>query len=441
MQEVYIREDTEMDSGATNRLTQIGFVTAFFAVFAVISIVMVLLSSSSSLAGDLILKDLIDQGLKQSPDVLASQSRATAAEYKIPQAESLPDPMFMFGYQNEGFNGYTYGISKDAQWMFSASQMFPFPGKLSLKGEMAGWDAKSLSDSSEALKLKMVSRIKELYFDLFLAYKDIDIIRDKAGLFSAIEDAALARYASGMGTQEEVLMAQTEKYMLTEREEMLKQSIESLEAMINRTVGRDVDSPLGRPVETNATEYSYNLDQLVKAALDRSPEIRSKEKTITTNETKVKIAQKEYYPDVTLAANYFARGGNFLDMWSLTATINVPIFYKTKQDQGVHEATASLSEARHEFEATKLTVASALRDNRSIVTTAEKLMNLYREGLVPKSQQDVEAAMAGYVSGKVEAITVISRVNALLDTDFLYWKQFTEREKAIARIEALVGGF
>jgi len=34
--------------------------------------------------------------------------------------------MVMFGYQNEGFSEYTYGKSEDAQWMFQASQMFPF---------------------------------------------------------------------------------------------------------------------------------------------------------------------------------------------------------------------------------------------------------------------------------------------------------------------------
>jgi outer membrane protein TolC len=387
----------------------------------------------------LVLKELIDEALKKNPEILASQWRATAANHRIPFSRTLPDPMFMLGYQNEGFSRYNYGESEDAQWMVSASQMFPFPGKLTLKGEMAEWDARSLSDSAEGVKLKTISRIKELYFELLLAHKDIDILKDRAGLFKAIEEAALARYTAGKGNQQEVLMAQTEKYMLDEREEMLRQRIQSLEAMINSGVGRRVDSPLGRPIEPEPVEYAFTLDQLVTAALNQSPEIQSREKMIGTSETKVKMARKEYYPDVTLAANYFARGGDFMDMWNVTATVNVPIFYKTKQDEGVHEATASLSEARQEFEAAKLMVASTLRDNHSMVKSAEKLMALYREGLVPKNQQDVEAAMAGYVLGQVEAITVISRVKALLDTELFYWKQFTEREKAIARIEGLVG--
>ena len=59
-----------------------------------------------------------------------------------------------------------------------------------------------------------------------------------------------------MGLQQEVLMAQTEKYMLLEKEEMLKQKIQSTEAMLNTTIGRDVDSPLERPEAPQFSEYS-----------------------------------------------------------------------------------------------------------------------------------------------------------------------------------------
>jgi hypothetical protein len=40
----------------------------------------------------------------------------------------------------------------------------------------------------------------------------------------------------------------------------------------------------------------------------------------------------------------------------------------------------------------------------------------------------------------VEAITTISRLKSLFDYELLYWGQVIEREKAIARIEAITGG-
>lgn len=399
-----------------------------------------LLFSSYAFAEELKLQDLIDEALKNGPELLASQYRVAASQYRIPQAKSLPDPMFMFGYQNEGWRRYTFGEMPDAQWMFSASQMFPFPGKLSAKGEMAAKESESLGASFDSSKLKVIAKVKELYYDLFFAYKDIDIIRDRTALFSRIEDAALARYSSGMAPQQEVIMAQTEKYMLLEKEEMQRQRIQSFEAMLNTTVGRDVSSPLGRPIEPSHVPYGRRLEELVIIAYENSPEIKSKKKMIGAAEAKVKMAELEYYPDFTVNAGYFNRGGGqFEDMWSLTTAINIPIFYKTKQRQAVNEAKASLSETRNELEATKLMLSSNIRDNYSMLKTAENLMELYKNGLIPKTYQDFELAIAGYVTGKVEAITVINRLKALLDFETLYWKQFVEREKAIAKIESITG--
>ena len=42
-------------------------------------------------------------------------------------------------------------------------------------------------------------------------------------------------------------------------------------------------------------------------------------------------------------------------------------------------------------------------------------------------------------AAKSKRITVISTLKALLDSELLYWVQVTEREKAIARHESLIG--
>ena len=235
------------------------------------------------------------------------------------------------------------------------------------------------------------------------------------------------------------MMAQTEKYMLFEKEEMQKQRIQSIEAMLNAAVGRDTGSPLGRPAEPSVNAYTRGIEQLLRMGCENSPEIRFRQKMVAAAETKVRMAEKEYYPDFTLTGSVMKRAGDFEDMWSLTTAINIPIFYRTKQRQAVNEAKASLAEARSELEAVKLMLSSAMRDNFSMMKSAERLMEIYKDGLIPKTYQDFESALAGYVSGKVEAIAVISRLKALLEFETLYWGQFVEREKAVARLEGFAG--
>jgi outer membrane protein, heavy metal efflux system len=382
---------------------------------------------------------LIREGLEKSPEILAARAGAEAAGYRISQAKSLPDPMFMFGYQNEGFQRLTIGEEIGAMGMFAVSQMFYYPGKRELKGEMAAKDAQSIAAMYAATQLKVASRIRGVYYDLFLAYKTIDILKDRTDIYFRIEDAATARYASGMGSQQEVVMAQTEKYMLLEKEEMQRQKIEALAGMLNATVGRDVNTPLGRPGLLARTPFDLKLEQALSMAEDHSPELSAKRRMIEGAEAKVKMARKEYYPDVTIGASYFPRTNGMMDMWNLTATVNLPIFYKSKQRQAVLEAEAGVLGAKRELSATRYMIASSIKENYSMFQTADRLMKLYREGLVPKASQDVQLALSGYVTGKIEALVAITRIKALLDYDLLYWNQLVEREKALAKMSELTG--
>jgi outer membrane protein TolC len=301
-------------------------------------------------------------------------------------------------------------------------------------------DVESMESMHELLKLKTLARVKELYYDLFLTYKNIDLLNDKKNLFLKIEDLTLSRYAAGKAIQQEVLMAQTEKYMLLEKEEMFRQKIQFLEAMLRAAIGRENGPPLGRPHDPVYQPFYLDADEAVKRALINSPEIKSRNKIIEAADTKIRMTQKEYYPDFSIVAGYSNRSGDFKDMWSATATINIPLFFKTKQEPAVFEAKASYAQAKQELDAVKLVIAAAIKDNYSMLRSSEKLMDLYTNGLIPKNTQDVDLALTEYSNGRTDLIVVISRLKTLLDYQILYWTQFVEREKAIARLQGITQG-
>jgi outer membrane protein, heavy metal efflux system len=400
----------------------------------------IFLVAASPVYSDPVLDGLIDEALKNSPEIKASQSRIEAARLRIPQAGSLPDPMLMAGYQNEGFDRYTYGEMQGAQWMFTATQQFFYPGKRKLKEDMTERDAESLEAMHELLKLKTAARVKELYFDLFLAYKNIDLLKDKRELLARIEGLTLERYAAGKAMQQDVIMAQIEKYMLLEKEEMLGQKIQSLEAMLAAAIGRYKGSALPRPIEPAYQPFTMDIDTAVDMATQHSPELKSRNKMIEAANVRLSMAQKEYYPDFALGASYFNRAREFPDMWAATVTINIPVYFQSKQKPAVMEATANKNLAEQELEATRLMIEAALRDNYSMLRSSERLMDIYQKGLLPKSRQDIEQALTNYSTGSGEAANIISRLKTLLDYESLYWGQRVEREKTIARLHAIATG-
>jgi outer membrane protein, heavy metal efflux system len=388
-------------------------------------------------AETLALEPLIAEALANNRELRVAESRIAAADFRITQAWGLPDPMVSIGYQNDGLTRYTYGDSPDAQWMYSVSQTLPFFGKRDLKQAMAAADAEGVREAYEALRLRVASRVKELYYDLSLIYRNLDLVAERNALIARIEEAALSRYASGTASQADAVMAQTEKYMLREREVMLKQKIQSLEAMLSLTLGRETHSSFARPVPVPLDSFVPDEAELIRKAYELSPEIRNRQRMIAAAEAKIKMLKREYYPDFTLTGSLAQRPGEYTNMWGVSAAINVPIYYKTKQEPAVREAQTALQGAKHELEAARLMAAAGIRDNLAMFRAAENLMDLYRNALIPKAEQDFDLALAGYGTGKSDVLTVIARLKSYLDYELLYQGQLTERAKAVARIEAL----
>ncbi len=97
-------------------------------------------------------------------------------------------------------------------------------------------------------------------------------------------------------------------------------------------------------------------------------------------------------------------------MYSLTASVNLPLFFKSKQEPALQEARAALRQAKHELDATTAMTAAAVRDNYAMVQSAEKLMALYRDGLIPKSRQDFDLSLSGYGTGGSDAIAPLTKL-------------------------------
>jgi len=210
--------------------------------------------------------------------------------------------------------------------------------------------------------------------------------------------------------------------------------------MLRATIGREGGAPLGRPGEPAYRLFMQEADDVTQTAFRHSPELKSRDKMIEAANTRVAMARKEYFPDFSVNAGYYKRSGPFMDMWSLTSTINLPVYFKSKQEPALREAQASLSQAKQELAAGKLMITAAVQDNISMIKSADKLMDLYKSGLIPKNTQDVESALSGYATGRTEAIVVLSRLKTLLEYENQYWTQFVEREKAIARLHAIAEG-
>ena len=389
-------------------------------------------------AQDSQLQALINQAIICNPEIRAAEAKILAAELRIPQAKALPDPQITLGYQDDTFREFTLGDQELSWIVVQGSQTIPFFGKRKLRAQVASHEVMALKADLEGMKLKTASRVKELYYDLFLAYKNLDIIQTRTDLFKRTENAALLRYSTGMGQQQDVLLAQTERYNLLTQEEQWKNRIRIDESQLNALLARESGSPIKKPEELSPTTLPYNLNELTELAYKNSPELMARAMILTQQNSRVQLAKREAFPDFTVNGGVFPRGGEFTTMWMLTTTFNLPIYYYQKQKNAIREAEATTVETAYNLDTTRFDLSSNIRENYSTITASDRLIKIYKSGLIARTVQDFELSLIGYVTGKNDSLAVINTLRNLIDYETSYWEQFVEREKAIARIEALI---
>jgi outer membrane protein TolC len=127
------------------------------------------------------------------------------------------------------------------------------------------------------------------------------------------------------------------------------------------------------------------------------------------------------------------------DMNGVTFSVNIPVFYRSKQRQGVAEASEDLISAEKMHDNRLNEVRFELKQQYLAAKASERLLTLYSKGVVPQSSLALESSMAAYQVGNVDFLSLIANFTTLLDYETDYYRQLADYQTALARIESLTG--
>ncbi|HEX9784481.1 MAG TPA: TolC family protein, partial [Opitutaceae bacterium] len=312
--------------------------------------------------------------------------------------------------------------------------------KLRLRGEVAARQADRLEQEYLATGLRLVARLKEAYYDLHFVHKAIEVVEKNKLLLIQFEKTAKSRYAVGQAAQQDVFRAQLEISRVLDRLAVLEQQKESLHAAINRLLNRPPADPLGTPKEMHVPLLTQSLPELSRRAEKFSPILEASSKGIERSEQSVSLAKREYYPDFDLNA-LGTRNDRINDNgYQVMLGIKIPLFYETKQRQGVKEALAGLSGAREEFTATRQEVLFRVKDAFVHAQRAERLITILRDAIIPQATLALQSAQASYGVAKVDFLTLLNSLLTLQESELEMHGEMVAHEKAVARLEELTGG-
>ncbi|MCI0420717.1 MAG: TolC family protein [Acidobacteria bacterium] len=385
------------------------------------------------------LDELVTEALDRNPEILVARRKFDAATKRPSQVSTLPEPKFNFTNFGVGHPASALNRSEFAYLGIGVSQEFPFPGKLSLMSAMARKEADSERQMVLDAELRVISRLKQAYFDLSYSYRATEIVEKNRDLLDKFTKIAEAKYRVGSGIQQDVLKAQVEISTLMQRLEMLSQQRGSLEAFINSLLNRPVSMELGKPAPVNKSELSRPLDELLRLAQENAPRIRGRQEMLDSNAFALNLARKEYMPDFGASFQYQKTGSLYPDYYMATFEVKVPLYFWRKQRLGVEEAATRLVQTRHEYQMTSQEISFGVKDQFLMAKTSERLLAMYEQGVIPQAAASLESALAGYQTGKVDFLTLINNLTVLLNFEMDYYRELSNQQKAVARLEEFVG--
>ncbi len=385
------------------------------------------------------LDELVTEALDRNPEILAARRKFDAATKRPSQVSTLPEPKFNLTNFGVGHPVSALNASEFAYLGVGISQEFPFPGKLSLMKAMARKEADSERQIVLDAELRVTSRLKQAYYDLYYSHKAIEIVEKNRDLLDKFTKIAEAKYRVGSGIQQDVLKAQVEISTLMQRLEMLGQQRGSLEAFINSLLNRAVSMELGNPAQVNKSELNRPLDELLRLAQENAPRIRGRQEMLDSNAFALNLARKEYMPDFGASVQYQKTGSLYPDYYMATFEVKVPLYFWRKQRLGVEEAATRLVQTRHEYQMTSQEISFGVKDQFLMAKTSERLLSMYEQGVIPQAAASLESALAGYQTGKVDFLTLINNLTVLLNFEMDYYRELSSQQKAVARLEEFVG--
>lgn len=389
------------------------------------------------------LQPLIQEALAVNPEIKAGGKRWDAARQRPPQEGSLDDPMLSFEIENLPTNSFAFTQEDMTMKKLGISQAFPYFGKRGLRSEVAQREANAIGLAYRDKRNEIVRRVKEVFYELYVIERSLEIVEKNRELLGEFVKIAETKYSVGKGIQQDVLKAQVELSKLLDEQIRLEQSRQAAGARLNAIVNRPPQTPFGRTEEVSKAELPMELQELQARALENRPLLKGLQEEIERSKAANALARKRYFPDLTMSMGYAFREDSAVvrrsDFFSAGVSINIPIYFRNKQDRQVAETSALVNSAREQYQAAKNEVFSMVKELVADIEKGRKLIDLLETGLIPQAKLSLDSAVIGYQVGKIDFLTLLDGRLTLFNFEREYYRTLGEYQTSLARLEWVVG--
>jgi outer membrane protein TolC len=394
------------------------------------------------------LNELINEVVADNPQLKAARNETDAQKTKIDQITAWEPPQVGVTFYQTPIQSFPNPIKDGMETDYYIQQMFPFPGKLGNMGKSAENNAEMFAQNYKELERYIIEQLKSDYYELYFVQKKIDLNKENQKLLNQLTGITAKQYEVGTGRQTDMLRAQTELSTLINDGVNLEKEKRNVETMLNTILNRPPDKTFPEIISVDDSisgvsdnQSSLNYNKLSELAFNNRAELKAMQYNIKMNEAELAESKLEYYPDIMVQLMYKNMSGTTKDFWSTMVGVNIPLAFwsKDKYTGKVQENEINISSAQEQFNTAKNMISSEVQSALVKIESNKNLIELYRNTVIPQSQQTLQSTLAEYQTGKTEFLMVIDAYKMVLMVHQDYYMAQMEYMQGQAQLEKAVG--
>ena len=392
---------------------------------------------------DASLDDLLGFALAHNPEIQAVHMEAHALEARVPQVAALDDPLLM----TTAFLEPVETAAGPQEVMLSLSQEIPWFGKRDLRGDVAYHEAQAAFARLAAAQLRVIEQVKLAYYELYFIERSTDVNRQLEDRIKQVITLAKTKYenAAEKTGLETVLQAQVELAQLEIELVQLDQARAKAKAQLIKAL----HAPPGATIELKPLLPETNVPRtaaVLVALIDQcQPKLDALRREMNRDQAALALADKNYYPDVTIGMNWYSIGSpglspvaNGNDATSLLVGVNLPI-YRQKLHAAVREAQFQAARTSQQYDATWDALRANVQTLHAEATQHDRIAKILDKTILPKAKQTLTLSLDAFRVDRITFPQLIENYKTLLRYRLDYHRREAQRAQALAALERAVG--
>ncbi|HWK46909.1 MAG TPA: TolC family protein [Stellaceae bacterium] len=372
-----------------------------------------------------------------SPELATRALETEAAQARVDIAGSWDDPTLRVTSDEID---RTTGPRQN-KMIYSVEQEIPLWGKRDLRRDAARAEADQMAAEGRSAEADLIEKVKVAFAQYYQTDQAIRTTHDLHGVVHDIATLARDRYTQNRGTQQEIFKAEVESARIEIEIARLEASSRAAKGRLNALLARPIDAPLAKPARSRHLPPGGTLvpAALLERARVANPGLQSSSAIIAGAESNRRLAEKSWYPDITISASAIDRTGNGPNGYMAAIGLKVPLQFGLHSAQE-HEATAKFGAARARRQVLEQQIEGDLAEAVASLSSSHATADLIGTQLLPKSEALVRSGVAAYAAGRAQLTDVLMAEHDLADLRVQLLSAEFDTQRQLAAIERLIGG-